>query len=62
MQRLERQQQMHAEANQRLAALIAVQKPLYDVLTAEQKKVADDVLSPHGGRGRAMQASFHRGR
>ena len=58
IQRLERQQAMHAEAQQRLAALIAVQKPLYDVLTPEQRKVADEVLSP---RRMAMRGGFRRG-
>jgi hypothetical protein len=60
VQRLERQQQMHAAANKRLGELLAVQKPLYDVLSAEQKKIADEVLSPRG-RGRPMHAGFRRG-
>ena len=46
MERLERQQAMHQEASKRIADLMAVQKPLYDVLTPEQRKVADEVLAP----------------
>ena len=43
---IERQQAMHTEASRHLGELLAVQKPLYDVLSPEQRKVADEVLSP----------------
>jgi len=61
--RLERQQQRQAAALTRLNEQLAVQRPLYAVLTTDQKLVADEVLAPrgdrrkgfghHGGRARA---------
>lgn len=50
IERLERQQSMHASAIVRLNELLAVQKPLYAALSAEQQKVADVVLGA-GMRG-----------
>ena len=50
IERLERQQSMHANAIVRLNELLAVQKPLYAALSAEQQKVADVVLGA-GMRG-----------
>jgi hypothetical protein len=49
--RLERQQQFLAAAAARLNERIAVEKPLYAVLTDEQKHVADQVLAPRRGPG-----------
>ncbi len=46
IERLERAQSLHAQAVVRLNELIAVEKPLYAALTAEQKAIADEVLSP----------------
>ena len=62
VERLERQQKFLAEASARLNARAAAVRPLYDALSAEQKKVADVVLvqqgrGRHGGRGMHM----HRG-
>jgi hypothetical protein len=60
IERLQRQQSMAQEQSRRLGELIAVQKPLYDSLSPDQKKVADEVLGPqrmfahrggHGGPG-----------
>jgi LTXXQ motif family protein len=51
IERMERAQQRHAEAVTRLNELLAVEKPLYDSLSAEQKKIADEVLVPHRRRG-----------
>jgi protein CpxP len=52
IQRLEIQQAFMAEQTKRLTELLAVEKPLYESLSAEQKKVADEVL---GQRGRMAQ-------
>ena len=57
IERLEREQAMHVEASNRLRELIAVQKPLYESLSAEQRQTADVVLNQ---RGRAMQARGER--
>jgi chromosome segregation ATPase len=53
VERLDRAQKMHADAIARINARLAVVKPLYDSLSAEQKKVADVVLAPErrGGFG-----------
>lgn len=55
VERLDRAEKMHAQAIARLDSRIAVVKPLYASLNAEQKKVADVVLVPqrhrHGGFG-----------
>jgi uncharacterized protein YajQ (UPF0234 family) len=54
VERLERRQQMAAAHSQRLTEVIAAAKPLYAALSAEQKAIADDMLTPrrgHGGRG-----------
>jgi periplasmic protein CpxP/Spy len=59
-------------ATQHLDELLAVEKPLYAVLSPEQQRVADEVLAPrgrggraghggHGGPGRFHRASFERG-
>lgn len=58
--RLEQEQQRHAAAATRINERLAVQRPLYAALSAEQKAVADEVLAPrsrHGGhfRERGMQ-------
>jgi membrane-bound lytic murein transglycosylase len=50
--RVERQQQRYAAALTRLNEQLAVQRPLYAALTADQKAIADEVLAPrsrHGG-------------
>ncbi len=56
VERLERAQQRHAKATERLAAQAAAVKPLYASLSDEQKKVADVVLVPQHRGGK-----FHRG-
>jgi len=53
IERLDRAQKMHADAIARLNSELAVVKPLYDSLSAEQKKVADVVLAPHHRGGHA---------
>lgn len=50
LERLERAEKMHADAAARIGAHLAAVKPLYASLSAEQKKVADEVLVPQGGR------------
>ena len=52
IERMERQQQRLAAAAQMLGERLAVQKPLYAMLTVEQKQVANRVLSPRGGNGK----------
>jgi hypothetical protein len=61
VQSIERQQAMHAEASRRLGELLAVQKPLYDVLSPEQRKVADEVLSPRRFASREGRGGMRRG-
>jgi hypothetical protein len=63
IERLERRQSMHAAAVTRLNEVLAVQKPLYAALSAEQRQIADRVLSggPRGGMQRGMQRGMHRG-
>jgi periplasmic protein CpxP/Spy len=51
VQRLERRQQMAAAQSQRLAEIVAAAKPLYAALSAEQKAIADDMLTPRRGQG-----------
>ena len=57
--RLERQQQLYAESANRINERLAVQRPLYEALSIEQKAIADEVLAPrrhhggHSGRGGA---------
>lgn len=49
--RMERKQQRHAAAVTRLNGLLAVERPLYAALTADQKAIADELLAPRGRRG-----------
>jgi len=51
IERLGFAEKMHAEAIARLNAQLALVKPLYESLSAEQKKVADVVLAPQHRRG-----------
>jgi periplasmic protein CpxP/Spy len=51
VERLERRQQMAATHAQRLTEVIAAAKPLYAALSAEQKAIADDMLTPRRGQG-----------
>ena len=51
IERLERQQSVHAEAIVRLNRQLEVQKPLYAALSPEQRKIADEVLNPRMGPG-----------
>jgi periplasmic protein CpxP/Spy len=56
VQRLERRQQMLAAQSKRLDEVIATAKPLYAVLSSEQKAIADELMSRrghgrHGHRG-----------
>jgi hypothetical protein len=51
--RLEFEQQRHAASATRINERLAVQRPLYAVLSTEQKAIADELLAPrrhHGGR------------
>ena len=63
IQRLERMQTFHADAVTRINDLLAAEKPLYATLSPEQKRVADVVLTPGGGRmhGRMQHGGFRRG-
>ena len=49
--RMERQQQRHAAELTRLNALLAVERPLYAALNADQKTIADELLAPRGRHG-----------
>ena len=51
VERLERRQQMAATHAQRLSEIVAAAKPLYAALSAEQKAIADDMLTPRRGQG-----------
>lgn len=51
MEMLQRRQQLLTEAAARQADFIAAAKPLYAVLSADQKKTADEVLLPRRGPG-----------
>ena len=51
IERLERRQQFLATAAARSGERLAVQKPLYAALSAEQQRVADEVFAPRGHRG-----------
>jgi len=60
IERIEFRQKRLAEALHRLNEQLEVVKPLYEALSPEQKKVADEVLAQH--RGRRPEAGFrHRG-
>jgi len=64
VERLERQQQMHVTAAAQINERLAVQKPLYAVLTEEQRKVADRALASrgkHGGGRREMHRTADAG-
>jgi hypothetical protein len=60
--RIEREQQHHAAAVVRLNELLAVEKPLYAALTADQKPVADELLAPRGHRGMFRHGGMQRSR
>ena len=60
--RIERAQQRHAAAVVRLNELLAVEKPLYAALTADQKPVADELLAPRGHAGMFRHGGMHRSR
>jgi hypothetical protein len=57
IERLERMQRMTAERYNRLGEVIAAAKPLYDVLSPEQKQAADQMLAR---RGRGGHHGHHR--
>jgi hypothetical protein len=66
VERHEHQRERMIQASQRMDELLAVEKPLYAVLTPEQQRIADEVLAPrgrggHGGPGRFHRAGFGRG-
>jgi len=54
IERMERGQKMHADAIAQISDRLAAVKPLYDSLSAEQKKVADVVLAPQNLRERGF--------
>lgn len=56
IERLERRQQFLTVALARSNEMLVVQKPLYAVLSPEQKQVADEVFAPRGRHG-----AHHRG-
>ena len=60
LDRLERQQQFFAAAAARLNERLAVQKPLYAALSADQKQVADRVLAPGGRPGTFRHGGMRR--
>jgi hypothetical protein len=64
IERMERRQSFHAAAVTRINALLAVEKPLYAVLSPEQRQVADVVLNPRqrAGRGPAKHGRGAYGR
>jgi periplasmic protein CpxP/Spy len=51
IERLERMQRMTADRYNRLGEVIAAAKPLYDVLSPEQKQAADQLLARRGHGG-----------
>ena len=63
IERLERTQQRMADRSTRLNEVIAAAKPLYAALSAEQKQVADGMLSRQGrgGQHRQHHRGMHRG-
>jgi DNA anti-recombination protein RmuC len=60
--RLEREQQQHAASVTRINERLAVQRPLYAALSAEQKAIADELLAPrrHHGNRFGRGGSHHR--
>jgi hypothetical protein len=58
IERLERRQARYAQAAARLNELLAVQRPLYEALSPEQRRVADVVLVP-GQREAGRHARRH---
>ena len=60
IERLERTQQRMTERSARLNELIAAAKPLYAVLSPEQKQIADGMLE-RGGHGGQRHRGMHRG-
>lgn len=60
-ERRERKRERLVAATQRLDELTVVEKPLYAVLTPDQQRVADEVLTGRGARGQGG-GKHHRGR
>ena len=58
--RLEFKQQRHAASVTRINERLAVQRPLYAVLSTEQKAIADEVLVPRRHSGRFGRGGSHR--
>lgn len=58
--RLELEQQRHAASVTRINERLAVQRPLYAVLSTEQKAIADEVLAPRRHSGRFGRGGSHR--
>lgn len=59
IQRMERRQAMLAAASTRLNETLAAVKPLYAALSAEQQKIADEVLVPRGRGGFFQRRGGH---
>lgn len=59
IERMERAQQHHAAGIRELNALLAVERPLYAALSSEQKKIANEILSPPGRDGRSHRSKDH---
>ena len=60
VERRERQRDRMVAATQRLNELLTVEKPLFAALSADQQRVADEVLTAGGGRRHG--GGHHRGR
>ena len=52
VERLEHKEKFYTIALENLKQRIAVEKPLYAVLTPEQQQIADEILASHHGRGK----------
>ena len=59
IERMENRQKFHADSIRTINELLAVQKPLYASLSAEQKRVAEVVLAPRGRDGMRGGGSGH---
>jgi hypothetical protein len=62
IQRLERRQAFLASASTRTEEILATAKPLYAALSAEQQKIADDLIATGGNRRGQHRGMHHRSR
>ena len=61
IERLERRQAMLSAASTRLNETLTATKPLYAALSADQRKVADELLAPRGRGGFGHHSGHRRG-